>query len=188
MFLVDKYTFNQSKIQMLHSDWLNSNFWITVLYFILTYMHACYAGKKRNDFVVKSNLKKCYPIFFLHISTFWAQRLADLELIWLRMGFFFSFPSLKISSFEVSFWFFLFSLINPFFCRNITIFRQKKDGECCHLTKKARFIIQQKRTKSTKQRQIIYNYLWFQQNVNIKKSKGKWNFSKCSDILWMKTT
>ena len=45
MFLVDKYTFNQSKIQMLHSDWLNSNFWITVLYFILTYMHACYAGK-----------------------------------------------------------------------------------------------------------------------------------------------
>ena len=71
----------------------------------------------------------------------------------------------------------------PFF-RNITIFRQKKNGERCHLTKKTRFIIQQKRTKSTEQRQIIYNYLWFQDSVNIKNQRVSETFRKCSDIWY----
>ena len=38
--------------------------------------------------------------------------------------------------------------------------------------------------KSTVQSQIIYNYLWFQQNVNVNNWKGKWNFWNWNLLLF----
>ena len=55
-------------------------------------------------------------------------------------------------------------------------FQHEASSDCLKCTRKL--------TKSIEQCQIIYNYLWFHQYVNIKKkSKGKWKFSKYSDKL-----
>ena len=137
---------NQFKIQMLHSDWSNSNFWINTLYFM------CMLAMLKKILMIlwSSQIQK----MFLHISILsWSRA-------HLKMGLF-SFPCVKISSLILS-----FSFNYPLFLQKYYNFSKRK-METIVIWLNMQI---QKRTKSTEQRQIIYNYLWFHQYVNIKKN------------------
>ena len=98
--------------------------WIQIFGSLLFTLYACLLCWKKilmilwSSQILKNVTQFSAYFYFLSAAISWSRA-------HLRMGFF-SFPCLKISSLEVSFWFFLFSLINPFFAEILQFFDKRK--------------------------------------------------------------
>ena len=151
---------NQFKIQMLHSDWSNSNFWINTLYFM------CMLAMLKKILMIlwSSQIQK----MFLHISILsWSRA-------HLKMGLF-SFPCVKISSLILS-----FSFNYPLFLQKYYNFSKRKIETIVIWRKNA-----DSKADEIDWAKTDYLQLFMISSVcqHKKKSKGKWKFSKYSDKL-----